>query len=171
VSELPPAAAVLVPSGNARLFALAYPRSGAETVILLHGGPGVPMDFSLFVAVLFRKHQVITFDQRGTARSPAAGASYSVDEYMQDLDAIARHFGAATFHLFGHPWGGLYAQIFAVRHPERVLSLFLCSPSSGTGPQWTQTEREVLRFNRSRSTQWEWARLGVKSVLGMTGSD
>src|SRR5512136_643342 len=81
---------LLIDSTSAKLFAIVYPKRNAETVILLHGGPGVPMDFSPVAEQLSRKYQVIAFDQRGTGRSPVSGATYSIDEYIKDIDAITQ---------------------------------------------------------------------------------
>jgi proline iminopeptidase len=162
---------MLIESVHARLFVTVHPRNCSETVILLHGGPGVPMDFSPIEKQLSHKYQVITFDQRGTGRSPAFEATYSIKEYLDDIDAVARHFGLDRFHLFGHSWGGLYAQIYAEKNPRRVLSMFLSSPSSGTGEHWKQTEHEVMSFNRERSGTWGWSLMGMRSLLGMLGSD
>jgi proline iminopeptidase len=129
------------------------------------------MDFSPIAEQLSRNYQVVTFEQRGTGRSPVTGATYSMDVYLEDIDAIARYFGVNRFHLFGHSWGGLYAQIYAERNPERVLSMFLSSPSSGTGELWKQTEREVMSFNKEHSSSWGWLVMGARSLLGMLGSD
>lgn len=162
---------LLIESKNTKLFTAIYPKQNVETVILLHGGPGVPMDYSPIAEQLLQKYQVITFEQRGTGRSPAKGATYSMEEYLDDLNAIAHHFGVEKFHLFGHSWGGLYTQIYAEKNPEKVLSLFLCSPSSGTGEIWKQTEREVMAFNKKHSGFWGWLKMGMKSTFGMLGSD
>jgi proline iminopeptidase len=129
------------------------------------------MDFSPIVDELSGKYQVITFDQRGTGRSPTTSATYSIEEYLKDIDAIAQHFGVNKFHLFGHSWGGLYAQIYAEKNPQRVQSMFLTSPSSGSGVLWKQTESEVMSFNKERSGLWGWSMMGVKSLFGMLGSD
>ena len=162
---------MLIDSTHARLFTSVLPKEKAESVILLHGGPGVPMDFSPIAERISRAYQVISFDQRGTGRSPAAGAAYSIEEYLDDIDAVARHFGLDRFHLFGHSWGGLYAQIYAEQNPQRIQSLFLSSPSSGTGAHWKETEREVMAFNRERAGAWGWTLMGVRSLLGLLGSD
>ncbi len=161
----------VVQSTRASLFTTAYPRNAAETVLMLHGGPGVPMDFSPVIELLTHKYQVIAFDQRGTGRSPATGATYSIDEYIDDIDAISRLCDQDAFHLFGHSWGGLYAQIYAERKPAKVLSLFLSSPSSGTGPQWRQTEKEVMGFNKKHSSLARFLQMGIGSLLGALGSD
>lgn len=162
---------LLLESTNAILLTTIYPRQNSETVILLHGGPGVPMDFHPIAEQLSHKYQIVAFDQRGTGRSPAQGATYSIDEYLQDINVIAEHFAIQRFHLFGHSWGGLYAEIYAEKKPEKVLSMFLSSPSSGTGEIWKQTENEVMLFNKTHSSFWGWLMMGVKSSIGILGSD
>lgn len=162
---------LLIESKNSHLFTTIYPKQNAQTVILLHGGPGVPMDDSPIAEQLLQKYQVITFEQRGTGRSLAKGATYSIEEYLDDLNTIAQHFEVERFHLFGHSWGGLYAQIYAEKYPEKVLSMFLSSPSSGTGEIWKQTESEVMIFNKKHSSFWGWLKMGMNSIFGMFGSN
>jgi hypothetical protein len=58
--------------------------------------------------------------------------------YISDINAIAKHFELKKIHLLGHSWGGLYAQIYANKYPENILSLFLSSPGTGTGSEWNQ---------------------------------
>lgn len=72
----------LIDSASARIFTIIYPKQNAETIILLHGGPGVPMDFSPLAEHLSGNYQVIIFEQRGTGRSPAKEAAYSIEEYV-----------------------------------------------------------------------------------------
>ncbi len=161
----------IIESRSAKLFTSVYPNKSADSVILLHGGPGVPMDLSDIADLLSCKYQVVTFDQRGTRRSPVQSEDYSMDEYVGDLDAVCSRLGLDRFHLFGHSWGGLYAQIYAEKRSAKILSLFLCSPGSGTGEVWRQTEREIFLFNKERCTRSGWLKMGFNSLLGMLGSD
>jgi proline iminopeptidase len=154
-----------------KLFTIIHPAVDRETVILLHGGPGFPDDLQEVSGLLAGQFQVILFHQRGTGQSPCESNDYSMDAYVSDIDAVAAYFDLAAFHLFGHSWGGLYAQIYAQKHPGKLLSLFLCCPGSGTGPQWKQTEKEVLSYNRSKCSSAEWIIMGINSFLGMLGSD
>lgn len=154
-----------------QLYALHYLNPGKETVILLHGGPGFPGDLTEVATMLNARYQVVVFHQRGTRNSPCPGGDYSMEAYMSDIEAIAKHYQIDRFHLWGHSWGGLYAQIYAQNYPQRLLSLFLCSPGSGTGSQWKQTEKEVMRLNRSKCTRAEWAVMGWNNLLGIMGSD
>ncbi|MBN1144225.1 MAG: alpha/beta hydrolase [Bacteroidales bacterium] len=160
----------LITNGNTKLAVKIYPCAASETIILLHGGPGVPDEMTEVREFLSGHLQVITFDQRGIGMTDPQNCSFTMADYISDVNHIAAYFALDGFHLFGHSWGGLYAQLYAREFPERVLSLFLCSPASGTGRQWSLTEREVFRYNRERSTLGEWIWMGVNTALGLFGS-
>ncbi|MHB1685816.1 MAG: alpha/beta fold hydrolase [Ignavibacteriaceae bacterium] len=160
----------IIGNKDAKLFTTIYPNIGKETIVLLHGGPGFPSDLTEVTETLANKYQVITFHQRGTKKSPCKSNNYSMESYISDIDCIATHFKLEIFHLFGHSWGGLYAQIYAQQRPEKLLSLFLCCPGSGTGSQWKQTEKEVMQLNKSKTTSGEWMKMGINNLLGMLGS-
>ena len=82
--------------------------------------------------VFLQELPVIYFHQRGTGNSPYSSGNFSLKRYILDLDEIASYFGFKQFHLFGHSCEGLYDGIYAERRKEKILSLFLCSPASGT---------------------------------------
>ena len=148
-----------------------FPMPGADTVILLHGGPGVPDEMTEVRETLNLKFQVILFDQRGTGRGDHRNCTYTMADYLQDISNVADFFKLTSFHLFGHSWGGLYAQLYASGHPEKLRSLFLCSPASGCGAIWKMTAREVLKYLKNRSSRLEWLGMGIHSLFGMLGSD
>lgn len=160
-----------VSNGDATLHTTVYPSSNAETIMLLHGGPGVPDEMLEVVNILKNKYRVITFEQRGVGSSVCKGCGYKMDDYIADIDAIAKQYHLDKFHLFGHSWGGLYAQIYAAERPDKIKSLFLCSPSSGTNTLWKATEKEVMQFNKKIASKKEWLSMGWNSLLGMFGSD
>ncbi len=125
-----------VQSLHATLHVKVYGEGHPETVILLHGGPGVPDYLGDVAAQLSRRFRAVTFDQRGTGQSAARDRSFSLDRYLDDINAVAGFFGLQSFHLFGHSWGGLLAQLYARQFASRLASLFLCSPIPGPGRQW-----------------------------------
>ncbi|MBV6643252.1 MAG: alpha/beta hydrolase [Cyclobacteriaceae bacterium] len=162
---------IKIQNGEVILNTTIYPKENAETVILLHGGPGVPDPMTEVALELNNKFQVITFEQRGTGQSWNPNSEYAMTDYISDIDSIASHFNLESFHLFGHSWGGLYAQIYAEERPENIESLFLCSPSSGTNSTWKKTEKEVMKYNKMNASWGEWMKMGWNSLLGMLGSD
>ncbi|ALI97776.1 alpha/beta fold hydrolase [Rufibacter tibetensis] len=162
---------ILLQNIDTWLFTTIYPNRGKETVILLHGGPGVPDGLTFMRKYLSRYFQVITFHQRGTLRSPCTSHDYSLERYNADINRIADHFKVEKFHLFGHSWGGLYAQVYAQQFQSRLLSLFLCSPGSGTGTQWTEAMLEIARYNKKKTSFLEFAAMNANSALGILGSN
>ncbi|MBP2622730.1 alpha/beta fold hydrolase [Streptococcus oricebi] len=160
----------IIENGPDRLYTICYPKPQKETIILLHGGPGAPDDFPWFAEEFKNDFQIITFHQRGTKKSPCPSGDYSIEAYMNDLNKISNYFGLKKFHLFGHSWGGLYAQIYASKYPKRLLSLFLCSPGTGTGSQWQQMEEEMMTYNKNHCSSAQWLKMGINSLLGSLGS-
>lgn len=145
----------VIDNSGDKIFTTIWPNPSRETVILLHGGPGFPDDLLDTVELLKRDFQLITFHQRGTKKSACQSKDYSMDVYISDIDSVADFYNLSAFHLFGHSWGGLYAQIYCQKYPKKLLSLFLCCPGSGTNTEWRQTEKEVMQFNKSKCNTWE----------------
>ena len=161
----------LIKNGNTTLNTKICSPEKEETIILLHGGPGVPDEMPEVVEYFCDKYRVIQFEQRGVGLSKCGDNSYKMESYISDIDTIAGELNLGMFHLFGHSWGGLYAQIYALKRMGKIKSLFLCSPGSGTNELWKKTEKEVLQFNKNSSNSIEWLRMGWNSLLGMLGSD
>lgn len=162
---------LLIGNNDVRLYTYTYPNKGKETILMLHGGPGVPDGLAPIAEHLSQHYQVVTFHQRGTLNSPCYSEDYSISRYISDIDAIATHFELEEFHLFGHSWGGLYAQLYAEQSMFRLLSLFLCSPASGTGRQWREMGLEVATYNKKKSTSQEWFSMLKNAMLGFLGND
>ncbi len=161
----------MIKSRNVNLSTTVYSDDKTETVLLLHGGPGVPDEMPEVVDILKTYYRVIIFEQRGVGSSECERCTFEMEDYISDIDAIINEYKISDFHLFGHSWGGLYAQIYAIEKPEKIKSLFLCSPSSGSNNLWKKTEKEVMNFNQKMTSTSEWLRMGWNSFLGMLGSD
>jgi pimeloyl-ACP methyl ester carboxylesterase len=56
-------------------------------------------------------------------RGDVSSASYSLDDMAQDGFGLLDALGLPAAHVVGASMGGMIAQVMAVRHPERVLSL------------------------------------------------
>lgn len=138
-----------------------------DPVVLLHGGPGVPDYLSDVSAILSSQHRVIRFDQRGTGQSPCQSGRYSLDDYVNDVEAVRQAFDLDRLQLFGHSWGGMVAQLYATRHPDRVAKLCLSNSSVGLGSDWTAMERAVMAHNRRRSGLAGFTLLGLDQLLAL----
>ena len=110
---------------------IAYLHGGqGEALVLLHGF-GANKDHWTLVARLLTPHfRLIVPDLPGFGDSSRHHAArYGVDEQLARIAAFADTLGLAAFHLGGNSMGGYLASLFAVRHPERVKSLWLLAPA------------------------------------------
>lgn len=105
--------------------------SGRDTLIAIHGGPGVDLEsIAADFAPLAAHHTVIFYDQRGTGRStlPRDTTTLTAARQIEDLDAVRRHFGLARVTLVAHSYGPLLAAAYAIAHPTAVRRLVLIAP-------------------------------------------
>jgi pimeloyl-ACP methyl ester carboxylesterase len=91
---------------------------------------------------------VVTYDQRGVGRSSspqADPASYTLEKYAEDLDAIREAIGTDQVHLFGHSWGGIVALRYATLYPERARSIVLMGSGPPTRAQTLQCQDALVQ--------------------------
>lgn len=109
--------------------------AAADTVIVLHGGPGL---HSRYLRAAFdplgTRHTVIYYDQRGRGRSAVEidSTTLTAAQDVEDLDSLRRFFHLSRVTLVGHHWGAVLAVLYAKRFPEHVARLLLVSPSYPT---------------------------------------
>jgi len=78
------------------------------------------------------KHmRVLEFDKRGIGSSDAFDRHPTLEERMSDILAVMDAEGLEKAHLVGLSEGGMMAQIFAARHPERVDRAVLINSLAG----------------------------------------
>jgi pimeloyl-ACP methyl ester carboxylesterase/DNA-binding CsgD family transcriptional regulator len=87
--------------------------------------------FARFIERLASFGRVILFDKRGTGLSdPMASATQpSLDERMDDLQAVLDAAGSTRAVLFGTSLGGRLSALYAATYPERVTGLILLGSS------------------------------------------
>ena len=69
--------------------------------------------------------RVISFDKRGQGLSDRVAGSPSLDERMDDLDAVMKALGISRAALFGYSEGAAMSALFSATYPERVSHLIL----------------------------------------------
>jgi pimeloyl-ACP methyl ester carboxylesterase len=80
---------------------------------------------------LSRDHRIITFDQRGTGRSPVRSTDFSTQRLTADAAALLDAVGAGPAIVLGHSNGGRVAQLLALDYRDKVSKIILAS-SGGT---------------------------------------
>jgi proline iminopeptidase len=111
----------LVPDGNRMVE--------RPALFLLHGGPGGDhTGFKPSHAPLASVAQLVYVDQRGCGRSPDGDPRhYTLDDNIDDLEALRDYLGFERISILGGSYGGMVAQGYGIRYPQRTANLILVS--------------------------------------------
>lgn len=71
------------------------------------------------------KHQLVRYDARGSGLSDWDVKSFSMEDWVRDLEAVVSALNLERFALLGISQGASVCVAFAVKHPERVSRLVL----------------------------------------------
>ncbi len=99
---------------------------------------------------------VIRFDNRDAGRSThLPGVRYSLDDMADDCAGQLDELGITAAHVVGASMGGMIAQLLALRHPTRVLSLTSIMSTTGRRGKGRTSPRLLrhLLARRPRTTQ------------------
>lgn len=106
------------------------PWRNAPYIVLQHGFARSSKFWFQWVPYLSRFYKVIRPDLRGFGRSSKnfdLNTGIAVQAYLDDLEAILDHAGAASAHYCGESMGGIIGIVFAAERPHRVRTLSLVS--------------------------------------------
>ncbi|PCI44425.1 MAG: hypothetical protein COB41_04410 [Proteobacteria bacterium] len=108
---------------------ICYTRSGnanGEVMLLVHGITTYSFIWRKLLPYLEKDYDVITIDLLGCGSSDMPlDVPYSIKAHEDRLFAFIEHLGIQRFHLLGHDLGGGISQIFAINHPNMLISLSL----------------------------------------------
>jgi len=118
-------------------------RGAGDAVVFIHGIGGGAGCWTRQVAHFGEDYHALSWNMPGyggTALLPETGFPAIADR----LAALMDERGIARLHLVGHSLGGMVAQTFAARHPDRLISLTLCATSSAFGSSDGDFQRAFL---------------------------
>jgi 3-oxoadipate enol-lactonase len=126
-----------------------YEVLGAGPRLLVFNGSGATIASSrVLIDFLAASFEVLVHDQRGLGRTglPSSPMRFTMEAYAADAAALLDLLGWPSVRVFGISFGGMVAQEFAVRWPERVerLALLCTSPGGAGGSSYPLHELESL---------------------------
>jgi proline iminopeptidase len=106
-----------------------------EPLMIVHGGPGASHDYFLpYLLPLARHNKVIFIDERGSGKSEKLEdpAGYTVENMVEDVEAVRQALGLGKISLLGHSYGGVLAQAYALKYQRNLSHLILGSTFCST---------------------------------------
>jgi len=100
---------------------------------------------------LSQEYGVIAFDNRGTGRSDKPDIPYTIEMMARDAAGLLEALGIDAAHIYGVSMGGMIAQEFALRYPDKVIGLILgCTNCGGRNSIMPDAEAMELLFDTER---------------------
>ena len=150
-----PGAQALVSMKTADGRTLGYHRMGSGPVLVCHpGGPGFSALYFGDLAGLWERFTLVLLNPRGTGGSgrPEDPKAYQIEDYVADVEELRGHLGLDRLMLLGHSHGGMVAQAYAARHPDRVERLVLASTLARFG----QPQQAAMREGMDKRSGQPW---------------
>jgi pimeloyl-ACP methyl ester carboxylesterase len=128
------------------------------TAIFLHG---FTLDHRMWraqsaLATQFgNKRNIVVLDALGHGKSDVPETGYSRAHRIEDVRQFADALGIDRFHLVGHSMGGATAIGFALKYPQRLLSMTLiCSGAAGYSPgKWVDHVFDMAKTDTEAAKQ------------------
>jgi len=119
-------------------------------LVLIHGVGCRAEDWVPVTRALDDRFKVIRYDLRGHGQSIIPDAPWTMDTFVDDLAELLTHLNIDKAHVAGFSLGGIIAQGFAIKYPERVEHL--CLVSTTTGRTDAEVEKALERLEIIRSS-------------------
>lgn len=98
---------------------------------LVHGIGARKTTWDELIADLKQDFTCVSYDLRGHGDSPIPPPPYSLEDLVDDLEALRQKLGHQKIHLAGHSLGGMIGPAYAHAYPKHALSVSLLSTAAG----------------------------------------
>src|SRR2546421_9061292 len=105
-------------------------KPGKLPLLTLHGGPGACHDYlEPMEALAATGRRVIFYDQLGCGHSavPSNPSLWTVELYVDEVNAVREALGLDRVHVLGQSWGGMLGMEYALTQPAGLASLIIQS--------------------------------------------
>jgi proline iminopeptidase len=136
-------------------------------LVILHGGPGADLSYFLpWLLGLARNHRLVFLDERGSGQSERLEdvTLYTVDNMVEDVEAVRFGLDLGDVDLLGHSFGGVLAQAYALKYQRHLKHLILNSTFAST-----RAMNQVLAGEKARMPAEKLKRLNELEQAGLFG--
>jgi 3-oxoadipate enol-lactonase len=106
----------------------------ADLLVLSNGILMSTASWANQVSLLSRFFRVLVYDCRGMWQSEHPSGPYSMEIHADDLAGLLDELGYERAHIAGISYGSEISMMFALKYPERTLSLFVADGVSEIDP-------------------------------------
>jgi pimeloyl-ACP methyl ester carboxylesterase len=156
-----------------RIHYLEWGRPERPPLIMLHGIGRLAHTFDHIAPHFAGRYRVLAVDMRGHGDSAwDPQGAYLVEDYVKDIEGLARQLQLRNIVIWGNSTGGRVAQVFAGLHPDLVSAVI----SEDVGPERPREIADGMTARLKREDERGWASEAelldqLKTASPRTGED
>lgn len=136
-----------------------YEETGSgEPLVLIRGLGSDLQAWALQVPVLAKHFRVITYDNRGAGRTSSPDKPYTIAGMADDLATLLDELKVEKANVLGYSMGGMVAQEFALKYPNRLDRLVLLGTSARLDGYSRTIIQNLINIRRSNMSREQIAR-------------
>ncbi len=130
-----------------------------DVILMVHGNPTWSFYFRKLITLLAKNHRIIAVDHLGCGLSDKPQEyNYSLQNHINNLDALLQHLRVKSFSLVVHDWGGAIGMGVAVKNIDSIQRAMVLNTAA------FRSDRIPFRISVCR-----WPVVGKLLVRGLNG--
>ena len=122
-----------------------------DPVVLIHGFGITKEEWICQFEPLSQYFRVVRFDNRGSGKSDRPNTPYTMDLFADDTRGLSDFLKIEKAHIIGWSVGGMIAQHFAIKYPERVNKLILINTTAA----WPEEKSGLELYKNGQIARYE----------------
>jgi pimeloyl-ACP methyl ester carboxylesterase len=98
---------------------------------MVHGIGSRKVTWNALITGLADRFTCVSYDLRGHGASPVPPTPYTLDDLVDDLEALRKKLGHDRINIIGHSLGGMIGPAYARAYPDRTITVGLLSTAAG----------------------------------------
>jgi pimeloyl-ACP methyl ester carboxylesterase len=120
---------------------------------MVHGIGSRRVTWDALAAGLEDRFTCVSYDLRGHGESPVPPVPYTLDDLVEDLEALRARRGDERIHVIGHSLGGQIGPAYARKYLDRAASVSLLSTAAGRTEEDSAKVKGVVALMRERGVE------------------
>lgn len=144
-----------------------------EPLLIIPGGPGSSHNyFQPYMDRLADFVQLIYFDAFGRGLSSKAKdpSEYSFQNDVDEIEALRNALNLGPVNIYGHSYGGMVAQAYALKYPGSVKRLILAN-TLHSAEMWQKSNNDNWNYQLENQLPELWHRLDSLRQEGILSTD
>jgi len=122
-----------------------------DPVVLIHGFGVTKEEWIGQFEPLSHYFKVVRFDNRGSGKSDRPNTPYTMELFADDTRGLMDFLKIEKAHIIGWSVGGMIAQHFAIKYPERVNKLILINTTAA----WPEEKSGLELYKNGQIARYE----------------